>query len=413
MGLLKEVIQIKYISNPNSLVSGVPTSQILNLGNHGFADSFFPKKDYDKAGESVPLICQLDKETGLIQLLNFTQPSERYGNVDYSYTSSNSRTSRAHWREFADYLFSKFSYRGSTVLEIGSNDGFLLEVLQKNGYRVLGVDASNSMSNFAKAKGINTITGIFGESEQIFNELIDFSKFYNIIIANNVLNHSNDPINFIKHVKKLLSNDGVFVFEVPYWFQTIKSLHFDQIYHEHITYFTVKSVREMLKIVGLKIIDVEVVDYHGGSLRVIAGHTNSSKENLVEDMIEMETKEGLFSVSRYEKYFIDISTARDKFMEQVEKSMELGKTFFGIGAAAKANTLLTFYGLDSSYLNFILDASKFKQGKITPVTKIPIYDDSHVINMIDTVGVLLAWNIGGEVRKKILSINPNVEFMYL
>lgn len=413
MGLFKEVIQIKYISNPNSLVSGVPTSQILNLGNHGFADSFFSEKDYDKAGESVPLICQLDKETGLIQLLNFTHPSERYGNVDYSYTSSNSRTSRDHWREFADYLFSKFSYRESTVLEIGSNDGFLLEVLQKNGYRVLGVDASNSMSNFAKAKGINTLTGIFGESEQIFNEIIDFSKFYNIIVANNVLNHSNDPINFIKYVKKLLSNDGVFVFEVPYWFQTIKSLHFDQIYHEHITYFTVKSIRELLKIVGLKIIDVKVIDYHGGSLRVVAGHTNGNRENLVEDMIEMETKEGLFSVSRYEKYFIDISTARDKFIKQVEKSMESGKTFFGIGAAAKANTLLTFYGLNTSYLSFILDASKFKQGKITPVTKIPIYDDSHVINMIDTVGVLLAWNIGGEVVKKIVNINSNVEFMYL
>lgn len=413
MDLLKEVIQIKYISNANSLVSGIPTSQILNLGNHGFADSFFSKEDYEKAGESVPLICQLDKETGLIQLLNFTNPGERYGNVDYSYTSSNSKTSRDHWREFANYLFSKFSNTQSTVLEIGSNDGFLLEVMQKNGYRVLGVDASNSMANFAETKGINTLTGIFGESEQLFNEIIEFSKSYNIIIANNVLNHSNDPITFITHIKKLLSKDGIFVFEVPYWFQTIKSLHFDQIYHEHITYFTVKSVRELLKIVGLKLIDVEVIDYHGGSLRVIAGHVNGNKENLVEDMIEMETKEGLFSVSRYEKYFIDILSARNKFMEQVEKSMELGKTLFGIGAAAKANTLLTFYGLDSTYLNFIVDASKFKQGKITPVTKIPIYDDSHVISMNDAVGVLLAWNISEEVKKKILSINIDVEFMHL
>ena len=172
-------------------------------------------------------------------------------------------------------------------------------------------------------------------------------------------------------------------------------------------------MRELLKIVGLKLIDVEVIDYHGGSLRVIAGHVNGNKENLVEDMIEMETKEGLFSVSRYEKYFIDILSARNKFMEQVEKSMELGKTLFGIGAAAKANTLLTFYGLDSTYLNFIVDASKFKQGKITPVTKIPIYDDSHVISMNDAVGVLLAWNISEEVKKKILSINIDVEFMHL
>jgi len=410
---LKEVIQIKYISNLNSLISGSQTSTILNLGNHGFADSFFSEKDKDKAGESVPLICQLDKETGLIQLLNLTNPGERYGKVDYSYTSSNSKISREHWEKFAYYLFAQFSSQNSNVLEIGSNDGFLLEVMQKHGYKVLGVDASNSMSNFAKINGINTLAGVFGESEKLLDEIIEFSNSYKIIIANNVLNHSNDPISFVRSIKKLLSNDGIFIFEVPYWFQTIKSLHFDQIYHEHVTYFTVKSVRELLKVVGLEIMNVEIVDYHGGSLRVTAGHQSNYNDNLVESMIEMETKEGLFDVSRYEKYFIDISDARNKFMLQVEKTLKLGKTVFGVGAAAKANTLLTFYGLDHTYLDFILDASKFKQNKITPVTKIPIYGDSHIEKMSNAVGVLLAWNIGREVEKKLLSINSELEFMSL
>jgi len=407
------VIQIKYTSKPNSLISDNVTTTILNLGEHGFADSFFPEKDYYKAGESVPLVCQLDEVTGLIQLLNFTEPSERYGNVDYSYTSSNSKTSRAHWNEFAQYLFSHLNFGESNILEVGSNDGFLLEVIQNCGHRVLGVDASDFMANFANEKGIKTLKGIFGESEELLMEIFEFSNTYKIIIANNVLNHSNNPVNFIRCVKKLLSSDGIFVFEVPYWFETIKSLHFDQIYHEHVTYFTVKSARELLKVAGLEIVNVEVVNYHGGSLRITAAHTGSSESNLVENMIEMERKEGLFSVLRYEKYFSDISKLKDTFMNEVEKTKKSGMTLFGVGAAAKANTLLTFYNLNHTYLDFILDASKFKQGKITPVTKVPIYSDSHVSDLNNLVGIVLAWNIGDEVKKNILNINSRVEFMIL
>ena len=407
------VIQIKYTSKPNSLISGIDTATILNLGNHGFADSFFFEKDYDKAGESVPLVCQLDKVTGLIQLLNFTEPSQRYGNVDYSYTSSNSKTSREHWMEFAEYLFSQINVEKSNILEIGSNDGFLLKLLQNREHRVLGVDASDFMSNFAKAKGINTLTGIFGESEELLLKIIKFSKIYKIIIANNVLNHSNDPVNFVRYVKKLLSRDGIFVFEVPYWYQTIKSLHFDQIYHEHVTYFTVKSARELLRVADLEIIKVEVVNYHGGSLRITAAHASGNEPTLVENMIEMETKEGLFSVLRYEKYFNDISEAKNKFMHEVEKNKESGKSLFGVGAAAKANTLLTFYNLNHTYLDFILDASEFKQGKITPVTKIQIYSDSHISNLKNLVGVVLAWNISDEIKRNILNVNSRVEFIGL
>lgn len=413
MGHSKVVIQIKYTSKPNSLISGIDTATILNLGDHGFADSFFFEKDSNKAGESVPLVCQLDKVTGLIQLLNFTEPTERYGNVDYSYTSSNSKTSREHWEELAQYLFSQINASESNILEIGSNDGFLLGIIQNHGHRVLGVDASEFMSNFATAKGINTLMGIFGESEELIMEIIEFSNVYKIIIANNVLNHSNNPISFVRNVKKILSIDGIFVFEVPYWFQTIKSLHFDQIYHEHVTYFTVKSVRELLRAAGLEIINLEVVNYHGGSLRVTATHESSNESTLVENMIEMETKEGLFSVTRYEKYFNDISEAKNKFMQEVEKNKKSGKTLFGVGAAAKANTLLTFYNLNHNYFDFILDASKFKQGKITPVTKIPIYADSHILNLKNLVGVVLAWNISDEVKRNIQNVNSRVEFMSL
>ena len=122
------MIQIKYTSKPSSLTGDYSTTTILNLGNHGFADSFFSEKDHKRVEESVPLICQLDQITGLIQLLNFTEPSERYGNVDYSYTSSNSMISREHWKDFSKHLISYLNSSESNILEIGSNDGYLLSI---------------------------------------------------------------------------------------------------------------------------------------------------------------------------------------------------------------------------------------------------------------------------------------------
>ena len=297
------------------------------------------------------------------------------------------------------------------VLEIGSNDGFLLSLIQTRKNKVIGVDASDFMADLASRSGINTIAGIFGESLELDSQIEENSKTYEIIIANNVLNHSNNPTNFVKSVKKLLSKDGIFVFEVPYWLETVTSLHFDQIYHEHVTYFTVKAAKELLRVSGLKIIDVEVVNYHGGSLRITASHEINGESGLVENMISSELKEGLFTTERYEKYFGDIVKQKNDFMNKVFSFKEAKRTLFGIGAAAKANTLLTFYQLDVKFLDFIVDASEFKQGKITPVTRIPIFPDSKVLDISNPTGVVLAWNIGEEVKKNLSKYNSEVEFI--
>lgn len=404
---------INYHSNFSSLLTGSTTQTILDLGNHGFADSFFGKSDLSKATDSVPLVCQLDSSTGLIQLLNMTDPSERYGQVDYSYTSANSTTSKNHWTNLVSYFESHYIKKESYILEIGSNDGFLLKMLQDKGHKVLGVDASRFMSNVASNSGVKTLTGIFGESQELEDEILSVFNKFDIIIANNVLNHSNNPVSFVETVKNLLNKEGTFSFEVPYWLKTITSLHFDQIYHEHITYFTVKASRELLKICGLVIINVEVVNYHGGSLRITAAHDNMQESPQVEKMISLEGSEGLFSPARYDEYFLEISNRKRIFMQNIGALKKSGKTLFGIGAAAKANTLLTFYGLNTELLDFIVDASKFKQGKITPVTQIPIFDDSHVREFSNLTGIILAWNISGELQKKILEFNAGVGFIGL
>ena len=242
-------------------------------------------------------------------------------------------------------------------------------------------------------------------------EITEDAKEFDIIIANNVLNHSNNPVNFLRSIANLLSPKGDFVFEVPYWLETIRSLHFDQIYHEHVTYLTAHSVERLLEMADLFINEIEVVDYHGGSLRVIACHKKPSEPAAgLLKLKEAERLEELRNPLRYVKYFNDILQQKENFLQKLNGyKIKKGEAIFGIGAAAKANTLLTFYGLDNTQIDFLLDASEYKQGKITPITRIPIYPDSHLAAQKGGIGITLAWNIGESIKKKLYTINKNIE----
>lgn len=396
-------------SEINSLITGGETAKILDLGLHGYADSFFASDEEEKASFALPLICRLDVETGLVQTQMVTDPIDRYSGVDYSYTSSNSETARRHWKSFAEYVRQRRNIEESKILEVGSNDGYLLRQFSGEALQITGVDASPYMSNLATSQGIHTLSGIFGEDEKLLDNLLDRSESYDLIFANNVLNHSNDPVSFVKTIARLLSKDGEFTFEVPYWLETVTSLHFDQIYHEHVTYLTVTSSEKLLAAAQLHISNVEVVDYHGGSLRVSATHTKprSTPAN-VAHYKAMEEAEGLRNPIRYERYFKQVLRQKEDFLLKLDRMSVSDEIVFGIGAAAKANTLLTFYGLNRDMVSFILDASRYKQGKITPVTKIPIYPDSHLESQTGGIGIILAWNIGSTVEKQLLKINPKI-----
>lgn len=412
---MRGISLIKSKSEVKSLITGGETVEIINLGVHGYADSFFPPEEEEKASFGLPLICRLDVETGLVQTQIVTDPTDRYSGVDYSYTSSNSETSKKHWREFANYIQRRRSTRDLKILEVGSNDGFLLSQFMNDASQITGVDASPYMSKLATSQGIQTFAGVFGEDENLLGELIQRSKSYDLIFANNVLNHSNNPVSFVKNVAQLLSKNGEFTFEVPYWLETIKSLHFDQIYHEHVTYLTVTSAEKLLETAGLYISNIEIVDYHGGSLRISATLTKPELPpvNLLLHK-SLEDSEGLRDPVRYERYFSEIMKQKEDFLMKLSKHTDAkSEITFGIGAAAKANTLLTFYGLTREKINFIVDASIHKQGKITPITKIPIYPDSHLAQQDGGLGIILAWNIGDTIKKSLLEINPKIKVIGL
>ena len=209
-----------------------------------------------------------------------------------------------------------------------------------------------------------------------------------------------------------MKSDGTFVFELPYWYNTIKDQKFDQIYHEHVTYFTVKFSYELLKKHGLEIIDVDVVNYHGGSLRVFA--KKKDEVNLrpyIKNMIDEEEDFGLFDENTYKKFMQDLYQKRNIFLKNIYSIKSEGHPIIGIGAAAKGNTLLNFYNLDSSVLDYITDSSDHKKGKYTPLTRIPIVGDEIFAEYDDVYALILSWNISDIIKDNLKNINKKIKFL--
>ena len=250
---------------------------ILDLGEHPFADTFISKTKLYISEPIYPLKVLLNNKNGQIETFFKTSPAKRYNMHDYSYTSSNSTFSKNHWNNFSKKVLRNINNKKKElkIYEIGSNDGYLLNNFKKLGHKILGIDASKFMTQLSNKQNIKTECMIFD-----YKSSFRIKKKYglaDLVIANNVLNHSNKPKVFLKGIKNILDVDGLFVFEVPYWLNTIQSHRFDQIYHEHVSYFTVKMAFNLLKEVGLEIIKLQIINYQGGSIRILAKKNKNPK----------------------------------------------------------------------------------------------------------------------------------------
>ena len=280
-----------------------------------------------------------------------------------------------------------------------------MSILKKYNHEVLGVDASPKMNELSMKNNINSKLGVFNEkiSQEILNE---FGKF-DLIIANNVLNHSDDPKIFFKGVSKLMKNSGKFIFESPYWLTSIQSGKFDQIYHEHVTYLNAKWVKKISRIFELFITKIELTEYHGGSIRFILSKTEDKDDNnRIDKFIYNENKIGLYSQLFYKKFVNNLYKNRSVFME---KLIDNNSPLICIGAAAKANTFLNFYGLNNKMVNFVTDASPLKIGKFTPLTRIEIVKDEIIKNYKKPKIIFTAWNVSDNLKKLIFKLNNNYE----
>jgi hypothetical protein len=394
------------------LITGEFVTKILDLGQHAYADTFIAEDQVHMSEPVFPLQLYLNPSSGQIQLGYISDAEDRYNLYSYSYTSSNSQTARHHWDEYANTIKNKYSTRG-LVVEIGSNDAYLIKQFQDKDTTVLGIDSSQTMCDIAKEKGVESLAALFN-----IDTAVEIAEEYGkaaVIIANNVFNHANDPVNFASGVAQLLDKDGIFVFELPYWASMIDSGRFvDMVYHEHISYFTIKSAWNLLQQVGLDIVDFDVVDYHGGSIRVVAKHTsNNGMPFLVRGAIENETVMGLFDPEFYAQLQQKFIKQRNEWLLNFYQLIadEPNAVIIGVGAAAKANTWLTWHKLDKTVLTCITDSSQFKQGKYTPLSRIPIRSDDEFARHEKPYALVLSWNIGEPLRQALLSINPNTRFI--
>ena len=386
-------------------------TEIINLGQHSFADRFIPvNKSYLK-DPVYPLILDICNKCNFIQSRIITNPKHRYIDIDYSYTSNNSKYARDHWIELANSLDNEFKIKKKKVIEIGSNDGFLSSLLKDKGAEVLAVDASKFMIKICKMKKINSLHSIFD-----FSQSKKIKKKYgeaDIIIANNVFNHSNEPNNFLKGVNNLLKDEGKFIFEQPNFATGVISLKFDQIYHEHVSYFTVKNINSILKYNNFKIMNISKNDYHGGSLRTIAVKKKSKVKSFnLSKLINSEKNKKIYNLNNYKKMMNKIEIKKKILLKKISTHIDNGNIICGVGAGAKSNTFLTYYGLDNKSIKFITDSSKFKQNKLTPVSRILIKDDNELKKYNKIFCLILSWNISSLIINKIKKINKNIKFLY-
>lgn len=384
--------------------------EIINIGYHSFADRFIPKKKLLSPDPKYPLVLDLCMSCNFIQSRFITNPKDRYSEYDYSYTSSNSKYSRNHWINFSKFLQTKTNINNKDILEIGSNDGYLLTQLKKFKANVLGIDASSFMVKLSKKKGVRSINAIFNYKESL--KIKEKFGKSDIVIANNVFNHSDNPRIFLKGVHNLLKKNGMFIFEQPNFTTGLFSEKFDQIYHEHISYFTKKNIKSILEKSNFKIHEMYNNGYHGGSIRTIAVRKDSTlnEKNIQKDII-FENSKKIYSVNFYKKMFKKIDKKREILRDKINKLQKKGYVIAGIGAGAKANTFLTYFNLDSNALSFLTDSSKFKQNKYTPISRIIIKDDIEIRKYNKIACIILSWNISSLLIKKLKKINNKINFI--
>ena len=392
------------------LITGAPVVKVLDFGQHAYADTFIAEDQVNLSEPVFPLEVYLNADSGSIQLGYVSDAEDRYNLYSYSYTSSNSKTSRDHWDEYAATVKSKFDTKG-LVVEIGSNDGYLIGQFNEEGTTAIGIDTSEAMCVIAGSKGVKTINKLFGKDVGAAIEIAHGPA--SVVMANNVFNHSNDPVGFARAVADLLDNNGVFVFEVPYWTWMVTNGKFpDMTYHEHPTYFTIKMAQNVLAAAGLTIADYDVVNYHGQSLRIVAKH-GSDVSDKVSYAIDYETKTGIFDPEFYAQLQNKLIKQRNAWLMRFYEIMaaDPDAVIIGVGAAAKANTWMNWHGLNKTHLHCITDSSEFKQGKYTPLSRIPIRGDDEFSKHANPYALVLSWNIGDPLKQALLKINPNTKFI--
>ena len=384
------------------LCNSVRISKVVDLGFHPLADTFLPEVLLNESEIWYPLQLGQCHSCGHVFTLYSVSAEERYQKNEYSYDSSNSKVSIEHFYDFAQAVINERDLgKDALIVDIGSNVGTLLSHFQNSGFRnVVGVEPSSNIARIAIKSGINTINEFF--NHKAASEIHKIGKVA-VLLSSNVVNHADDLVGLLNTAKKVLRDDGIFVFEVPYLLDLIKDTAFDTIYHEHVHYYGVKPLAECMRKHGFSIYKVERLEYMCGSIRVFA-RLGGDADDSVLDLIVREVEFGLYEASTFSSFMKRIRDIKFTVNQHLSIIRKNGGKIIGIGAATKGNTFLNYCRLDSDVISYVTDSSPLKIGKLTPGSHIPIISDQDIENDV-THALILPWNIASYLKEKLAHLN--------
>ena|SRR3990167_5242444 len=360
--------------------------KFLDLGDHPLANSFLKTKNQWE--ELYPLQVAWCKECNLVQLLHVVDRDVLYR--DYIYFSSGVLKLSEHFRKYAEDVM-QYIKRGDFIVEIASNDGILLKFFRDAGFEVQGIDPAINIAKIAEQLGVPTIPDYFSEK-------LEIGKKAKLIMANNVVAHTDDHHDMMRGVVKLLDQKGVFIIEAPYLVDMFENLTYDTIYHEHLSYLAVRPLKHLLEQHGLEIFKVEVHEIQGRSLRVFVGHKGQHPiEDCVAKHIDKELALGLNKIDAYQELAARI-IAQKAQLKALLGELSKTKKIAGYAASAKGNTLLNYCEIDC--LLYTLDHMKAKQGLFTPGTRLPIVSAEYAEENPPDYFLMLAWNYEKQILEK-------------
>lgn len=394
---------------------------LIDLGRSPISNNFLNKIDESEIWH--PLKVMICNHCWLVQA-NHNLNSSTIFNKNYPYFSSVSKSLLSYSKNYVDNVIEKFfkNKKKTNVLEIASNDGYLLQFFKKkkNVSKIIGIEPTPKAANLSRKKNIKTLEIFFNKYEA--KKLKKKYKTFDLIIANNVVAHIPDINSFVEGIKLLLSEKGVATIEFQYVVDLIKKNIFDNIYHEHYFYHSFLAFSKILERYNLKTFDIDRVDTQGGSLRLYISHKKNKNYEISKNLkkiIKNENKLGVNNFNFYKNFSKKAISKKNKFLSLLINLRNKNKKIFGYGAAAKGNTIINFCGIKSDLINYVIDKNSFKQNKYLPGSRIPIVSEKIIKKLKPDYIVIIPWNISKEissdlkyVRKwgcKFIVCQPNVK----
>lgn len=376
------------------------THTFLDLGFAPPSNAYLNESDLSKPEKYYPLRIKVCDNCWLVQTEDYAQADELFS-ADYAYFSSTSTGWLEHAKRYADQMTQRFGLnKNSHVIEVASNDGYLLKNFLIAGIPCLGIEPTTSTADAAEQLGISVLREFFGE--KLGERLATEGKKADLIAGNNVYAHVPDINDFTRGLKAALKPEGVITLEFPHLMELIEHTQFDTVYHEHFSYLSLFTVNKIFKAAGLRIWHVEQLPTHGGSLRVYGCHEEAKHQTLttVGDLLSEETGRGMQSLQVYLNFQPRANKIKDDLLCFLIEQKQAGKKIAAYGAAAKGNTLLNYGGIKLDLLPFVCDAAQAKQGKYMPGSHIPIQAPAILIEKRPDYLVILPWNIASEVKQQ-------------